>query len=103
MSKTAAIREAAMHLSISGRGTRWHIYGPWCNTDPRSPSTESTADSYCKAQIKAATWKARIALALMDGSRTTSTTRWTTPQMERGHRPPTLAARSTLAWPRSDV
>lgn len=65
MSKTAAIREASTHVSISGRGTSWHVYGPHRSAEPRGPSTELTADSYRKAQITAAAWKARVALGLM--------------------------------------
>lgn len=65
LSKTAAIREASTHCSISGRGTSWTIYGPYSSSNPSGPSTESHADSYPKALKIRAAWRARIALHLM--------------------------------------
>lgn len=65
MSKSAAIREATGYVSIAGRGTSYHIYGPYDSGNPRGPSTELTADSYSKALRIRTAWRARISLALM--------------------------------------
>lgn len=65
LSKTAAIREASKHVSISGRGTSWHIYGPYRASEPSGPSTEHHADSYTKAVRIRAAWRAEIALHYM--------------------------------------
>ncbi len=65
MSMTRAIRESAGHVSIHGRGTSWIVIGPWRDDEPHGPSTESGADSYAKARLKATAWRARVALGLM--------------------------------------
>lgn len=65
MSKTAAIREAAEHVSIWGKGTSWTVCGPYRYADLRGPSTEVSADSYAKAAWVRTKWRARIALTLM--------------------------------------
>ena len=65
MSKSAAIREAAKHVSVHGQRTSWQIIGPYRDNELSGPSTEVTADSWFKARNRAAVWKARIALILM--------------------------------------
>lgn len=65
LSKTAAIRESANAISISGRGTSWQVYGPYKVTNPSGPSTTINADSYTKARRIATKWRAKVALVLM--------------------------------------
>ena len=65
MTQKAAIALARTHVSIGGSGTSWTIYSPYDSRDPSGPSTESHADSYLKARLKATSRKAGIALALL--------------------------------------
>ena len=65
LSKTAAIRESAKAISISGRGTSWQVYGPYKFTNPSGPSTTINADSYTKARRIATQWRAKVALVMM--------------------------------------
>ena len=50
-----------------GRGTSWHIYGPYTSSleGLRGPSTEMHADSYWSARVKRAEWVAYLTLRLM--------------------------------------
>lgn len=65
MSKSAAIREAAKHVSVHGQRTSWQIIGPNRDDELSGPTTKLTADSWFKARGIAAIWKARLALRLM--------------------------------------
>jgi len=65
MKKTAALRAAAQHVSVVGRGTSWTTITPWRFTEPKGPSTETHSDSYTKARIIARNSTARIALHFM--------------------------------------
>ena len=65
LSKTAAIRESANAISITGRGTSWQVTGPYDFDNIRSPSTTINTTSYTKARTIATRWRARIALRMM--------------------------------------
>jgi hypothetical protein len=65
LTKSAAIRKATGYVSIAGRGTSYHVYGPYDSGNPRGASTDRTADSYKKARRIRTAWRAKIALALM--------------------------------------
>lgn len=65
ISKTGAIREARRHVSIQGGGTSWQIISPFYADNLSGPYTTTSATSYCEAQARARSIKARIALTLM--------------------------------------
>ena len=65
LSKTAAIRETANAISITGRGTSWQVIGPHNFDNMRSPSTTINTTSYTKARTVATKWRAQIALHMM--------------------------------------
>lgn len=65
LSKTAAIRESANAVSISGSGTSWQVYGPHKATNHTGPTTAVSATSYVKARRCATEWRAEVVLALM--------------------------------------
>lgn len=65
MSKTAALREARLRISLSRMGRGWTVYMPYRWDEPRGPSTGGRETSWPQARAHHAYMVAWTALRLM--------------------------------------